>query len=147
MKHYKSKEILSIFRMSSLLHKRKAPLLKTFWRRFRAHFKYTAAQVTGDLHAGRKNARQKRCKQPRKLRGSVASLAALRPNLQFLAFFQFFWIFLFLKKMSIFGPFWQIKFLCRFSTFEDDFGRFLDTVSGCRMINFHLELCTRIYKF
>jgi len=41
MKHYKSVEILSIFRVSSPLaqtlsppHKRKAPLLKTFWWRF-----------------------------------------------------------------------------------------------------------------
>jgi len=34
MKHYKSVEFLSIFRMSSPPHKRKAPLLKTFWRRF-----------------------------------------------------------------------------------------------------------------
>jgi len=37
--------------------------------------------------------------------------------------------------------------------FKDDFGRFLgtgrflDTVSGHRMINFHYKLCTRIYKF
>jgi len=41
MKHYKSAEFLSIFRILSPLHKRKshpqkrkAPLLKTFWRRF-----------------------------------------------------------------------------------------------------------------
>jgi len=34
MKHYKSVEFLSIFRMSTPLHKRKDPLLKTFWRRF-----------------------------------------------------------------------------------------------------------------
>jgi len=34
MKHFKSVQILSNFRMSSPLHKRKEPLLKTFWRRF-----------------------------------------------------------------------------------------------------------------
>jgi len=34
MKHYKSVEFLSIFGMSIPLPKRKAPLLKTFWRRF-----------------------------------------------------------------------------------------------------------------
>jgi len=35
MKHYKSVEFfLSIFRISSPLNKRKAPLSKTFWRRF-----------------------------------------------------------------------------------------------------------------
>jgi len=35
MKHYESVEFLSYFRMSSPLNKRKASLLKTFWRRFR----------------------------------------------------------------------------------------------------------------
>ena len=34
MKHYKSVEILSIFRVSSPPQKRKASVLKTFWRRF-----------------------------------------------------------------------------------------------------------------
>jgi len=34
MKHYKSVDFLSIFKMPSFLHKRKACLLKTFWRRF-----------------------------------------------------------------------------------------------------------------
>jgi len=34
VKHYKSVECLSIFRVSSPPQKRKAPLLKTFWRRF-----------------------------------------------------------------------------------------------------------------
>jgi len=52
--------------------------------------------------------------------------------------------------MAFFG---SIDFLCRFGTFKDDFGRFmgtgrfLDTVSGRRMINFHWKLCTRIYNF
>ena len=46
MKHYKSVECSSIFRMSSPTHKpksppqkRKAPLLKTFWRRFCAEYR------------------------------------------------------------------------------------------------------------
>jgi len=34
MTHYKSVEFLSIFRVSIPPHKRKAPLLKTFQRRF-----------------------------------------------------------------------------------------------------------------
>jgi len=34
MKHYKSGVLLSKFVMSSPLHKRKAPLLTIFWRRF-----------------------------------------------------------------------------------------------------------------
>jgi len=33
MKHYESVEFLSIFECQAPLHKRKAPLLKTFWRR------------------------------------------------------------------------------------------------------------------
>jgi len=42
--------------------------------------------------------------------------------------------------------FGHLDFLCRFDRFKDDFGRFLgtdqflDTVSGQRMINFHLAL-------
>jgi len=34
MKHYKAVEFLSIFRVPSPPQKGKAPLLKTFWRRF-----------------------------------------------------------------------------------------------------------------
>jgi len=34
VKHYESVEFLLIFTISSPPHKRKAPLLKTFWRRF-----------------------------------------------------------------------------------------------------------------
>ena len=37
MKKYESWEFLSIFRMSNPLHRRKAPLLKTFWGRFCYH--------------------------------------------------------------------------------------------------------------
>jgi len=52
--------------------------------------------------------------------------------------------------LAFFGKF---HFLCRFCTFEDDLGRFLgtgrflDIVSGHRMINFHWKLCTRICNF
>jgi len=34
MKHYKSVEILTNFQYQASLHKRKAPLVNTFWRRF-----------------------------------------------------------------------------------------------------------------
>jgi len=53
-------------------------------------------------------------------------------------------------NLNFFG---HLDFLCRFGRFKDDFGRFvgtgrfLDTVSGHRMINFHWKLCTRIYNF
>ena len=52
-----------------------------------------------------------------------------------------------------FGFFWPLRFLCQFGRFKDDFGRFLgtgrflDTVSGHRMINFRWKLCTIIYNF
>jgi len=41
----------------------------------------------------------------------------------------------------------QLDFLCRFCRFKDDFGIFLDTVSGHRMLNFHWKFCTRIHHF
>jgi len=53
-------------------------------------------------------------------------------------------------NLNFFG---HLDFLWRFGRFKDDFGRFLstgrflDTVSGHRMINFHWKLCTRIYNF
>jgi len=47
-------------------------------------------------------------------------------------------------NLACFGEF---DFLCGFGRFEDDFGRFLGTVSGHRMINFHWKLCTRICNF
>jgi len=34
MKHFKSVEFCQILECQATLHKRKAPLLKTFWRRF-----------------------------------------------------------------------------------------------------------------
>jgi len=40
MKHYKSVEFLSNFRMQSPLNSHKASLLKTFWRRFWPHSWY-----------------------------------------------------------------------------------------------------------
>ena len=65
--------------------------------------------------------------------------------------------FLFLKKgqmkFGFFWPFGELDFLCRFRRLKDDFGRFLgtgrflDTVSGHRMINFHWKFCTIIYNF
>ena len=68
--------------------------------------------------------------------------------------FQLLWLFLLLKKVQItFGFFDQLDFLCRFCRFTFDFGRFLgtgrflDTVSGHRMLNFYWKLCTRIYIF
>ena len=71
--------------------------------------------------------------------------------------FQLLWLFWFLKKGQIkFGFlafFGELDFLCRFGTFKDDLGRFLgtgrflDTVSGHRMINFHWKLCARICNF
>ena len=72
----------------------------------------------------------------------------------FWPFFNSFGLFYFCKKvkwnLAFFG---HIDFLCPFGRFKDDFGRFLgtgrflDTVSGHRMINFHWILCTRIYNF
>jgi len=68
--------------------------------------------------------------------------------------FQLLWLFLLLKKVQItFGFFDNLDFLCRFCRFTFDFGRFLgtgrflDTVSGHRMLNFYWKLCTRIYNF
>jgi len=55
--------------------------------------------------------------------------------------------------LAILAFFGHINFLCRFGRSEDDFGRFmgtgrfLETASGRRMINFHWKLCTRIYNF
>jgi len=76
---------------------------------------------------------------------------------KFLAFFNSFGLFYFWKKakwnwafLAIFG---HLDFLCRFRRFKDNFGRFLgtsrflDTLSGRRMINFHWKLCTRIDNF
>ena len=62
-----------------------------------------------------------------------------------LAFF-YFW-----KKvkfhLAFFMSIWQHSdFLCRFGKFND-FGRFLDTASGHRMINYHWKLCMRIDNF
>ena len=56
-------------------------------------------------------------------------------------------------KFALFWPFGELDFLCRFGRFKDDFGRFLvtgrfvDTVSGHRMMNFVWKLWTRIYNF
>ena len=53
-------------------------------------------------------------------------------------------------NLAFFG---HLDFLCRFGRFKDDFGRFLstgrflDTASGHRIINFHWKLWTRIYNF
>ena len=68
-----------------------------------------------------------------------------------------FGFFYFWKKakwnLTFFGLFGELDFLCRFSRLKDDFGRFLatgrflDTVSGHRMIKFHWKFCTIIYNF
>ena len=56
-------------------------------------------------------------------------------------------------KFGFFGVFWPLRYLCRFSIFKDDFGRFLgtviflDTASGHRIMNFIWKLCTLIYNF
>ena len=61
-----------------------------------------------------------------------------------LAFF-YFW-----KKakcnLAFFVIFWRVRFLCRFGRFLGT-GRFLNTVSGHRMINCDWKLCTRICNF
>jgi len=52
-----------------------------------------------------------------------------------------------------FGFFGHIDFLCRLGDLKMILagfwvhGRFLDTVSGHRIINFHWKLCRRIYNF
>jgi len=56
-------------------------------------------------------------------------------------------------KFGFFSLFRKLDFLCRFSRWKDDFGRFLgtgrflDTVSGHRMIKFHWKFCTIINNF
>jgi len=80
---------------------------------------------------------------------------------KFWPFFNSFGLLLFFKKGQMkSGFFWPLRFLCRFGSFKVDFGRFkddfgrflgtgrfLDTISGRRMINFHWKLCTIICNF
>jgi len=79
---------------------------------------------------------------------SVASLAFLGQIYKFgpLDFF------IFEKRPNelwLFWPFLTNLFLCGFSRFKDDLGRFLDTVTGHRMVNFYCKLCTTVdfYNF
>jgi len=62
MKHYKSLEIFSIFKVSTPPHKpkappqkRKVPLLKTFWRRFWFNIKQTARSGDERLRQSKDN--------------------------------------------------------------------------------------------
>jgi len=48
------------------------------------------------------------------------------------------------SNLAFVGLFRPIQFLFRFCRFKDDFGRFLYTVTGHRMISLYWKLCTRI---
>jgi len=47
-KNYKSVQFYQIFKCQSPLHKRKAPLLKTFWRRFSTYVPFALCTVSSN---------------------------------------------------------------------------------------------------